>query len=99
MYVLLSPKDNSWDGGLLRGLQNLVPTKASRSNIIGPCFKIGTPSFSSFVHELCVLDCATLSGNKMLAVIKLICVHFFYILQCLAFRAEYLFICGTQFSR
>ena len=46
-----SPIDNSWAGGLLRGLQNLVPTKASRSNIIGPCFKISTPSFSGFVHE------------------------------------------------
>ena len=37
----------------------------------------------------CVFDCATLAGNnKMFAVIKLICVHFFYFLQCLAFRAE-----------
>ena len=55
---------------------------------------------SSFVHELSVFDCATLSGNnKMFAVIKFVCVHFFYFLQCLAFRAEYLFICGMQFSR
>ena len=50
-----SPRGNSLVGGFLKGLQNLVSKKASGSNIIGPCFKISSPSFSRFVHELCVL--------------------------------------------
>ena len=73
-----SPMGNSLAGGFLKGLQSLVSKKASGSNIIGPCFKISSPLFSSFVHELCVFDCSTLLGNnKMFAVYQIHLCSFF----------------------
>ena len=71
--------------GLIFDFQILDLKDHFSASITGPCFKIrSSPSFSSFVHELCLFDCATLLGNsKMFAVYQIHLCSFFLFLALL----------------